>query len=237
MTYGAGPVIGILGGMGPAATAEFFRRIVAATPASRDQEHLHILIDNDPSVPDRSAALLGTGADPTPTLVTMAQRLAAAGADLLVIPCNTASAFTQRIADRVDIPILRWDAAVVEGVRQRRPEAHRIGVLATTGTIDAGVYNARLLAEGIDCATPSISGQERVMAIISARKAGTPAADLAAGLDIAVQELLDSDAQDVLLACTELSDIASVMHLDCLDAMDIVVERLLELAKSWAVQG
>src|SRR4029453_14388367 len=119
------PVLGVMGGMGPAATAEFLRRLIEATPAGRDQDHLHVLVDNDPSVPDRTAALLGQGPDPTPYLVTMAMRLSAAGAEFLVMPCNTASAFAPGLAADIPVPLLRWDAAVAAGVTEHRPGIRR----------------------------------------------------------------------------------------------------------------
>ena len=85
-------VVGAVGGMGPAATAEAFRRIVAATPAQRDQDHLHVIIDSDPLIPDRTRALLHGGSDPRPRLIAAARRLEAAGAQVLCMPCNTAHA-------------------------------------------------------------------------------------------------------------------------------------------------
>ncbi|MDQ2792093.1 MAG: amino acid racemase [Actinomycetota bacterium] len=227
----ASPVIGILGGMGPAATVDFFRRLVEATPAERDQDHLHILIDNDPSVPDRSEALLGNGPDPTPTLLTMAARLETAGAELLVIPCNTASAFTDAVEAHVGTPVLRWDTTVVAGVRRFRPDVQRVGVLATTGTVLSGIYRRGFELVGIECVEPSTASQRKVAEIIIARKAGVAAADLLVPLASAVDDLLAVGAQEVLIACTELSDIAAAgTGMSYLDAMDLVIKRIIELA-------
>jgi len=110
----------VLGGMGPAASAEFYARVVAATAgawARRDQDHLHLIIDSDPSVPDRTEALLRGGDSPVPTLRRMARRLADAGADLLVMACNTASAFLPeltdpRLPDPVSVPFVKWHEVV-----------------------------------------------------------------------------------------------------------------------------
>jgi aspartate racemase len=228
------PVLGIMGGMGPAATAEFLRRVIEATPADRDQDHLHVLVDNDPSVPDRTAALLGDGPDPTPHLVTMARRLAGAGAQLLVMPCNTASAFATRLAAEISVPLLRWDAAVAVGVAHHRPGVARLGLLATSGTLASRVYHEALARVGVEPVVPPPAAQERVMALIRARKSGVPGRRLVTELREAATGLRAAGAQDVLLACTELSDIAGGSGPGWLDAMDLVVERLLLVAAAWS---
>src|SRR4051812_27943024 len=125
-----GQIVGVLGGMGPAATVDFLRRVVAATPATRDQDHLRLLVDSNPAVPDRTAALLGAGPDPTPVLVAMARGLEAQGADLLVMPCNTASAFADGVQRAVTVPLLRWPDVVAEELLARRPGAV-VGILGT----------------------------------------------------------------------------------------------------------
>lgn len=99
-------IIGILGGMGPAATADFYAKLVAITPGSSDQDHLRTVIWSDPTIPDRTEALLGGGPDPTPWLLDGSRVLREAGATVIAIPCNTAHAFVPRIADRVGLPIV-----------------------------------------------------------------------------------------------------------------------------------
>ena len=100
-------VIGVIGGMGPEATVDFVHRLVARTPARDDADHLHVLVDNNPKIPSRIAALIeGTGEDPTPVLCSMARGLEAQGADFLVMPCNTAHYYLPAIARSVGIPML-----------------------------------------------------------------------------------------------------------------------------------
>src|SRR5690606_23023618 len=98
------PIVGILGGMGPLATADLYRKIIEVTPATRDQDHLHVIIDADPTVPDRTQALLHGAEDPTPWLVAGARRLESAGASFIVIPCNTAHAFLDRLLPEISVP-------------------------------------------------------------------------------------------------------------------------------------
>ncbi|HET6780529.1 MAG TPA: amino acid racemase, partial [bacterium] len=99
-------VIGVLGGLGPWATLDLFEKILTLTPAAKDQDHLRLIIDNNPKIPDRSPAILGTGEDPTPALVETARNLERAGADFIVIPCNTAHFFYDAVRRAVSIPVL-----------------------------------------------------------------------------------------------------------------------------------
>ena len=99
-------VIGIIGGMGPMATADLFRKLVSLTDADSDREHIHVLIDNDPSIPDRTDAILYGGESPVPLICAAAHRLEAAGADVLIMPCNTGHYFHEEIASSCTVPLL-----------------------------------------------------------------------------------------------------------------------------------
>jgi len=99
-------VVGVIGGMGPDATVDFMSRVIAFTEATRDQDHVRMLVDNNPAVPCRQEALLRDGKDPGPVLAGMARGLETAGADFLVMPCNTAHAFADVVRDAVSIPLL-----------------------------------------------------------------------------------------------------------------------------------
>ena len=113
------PVIGIIGGMGPEATVDLMRRVIAATPAGDDGDHIHMIVDNNPKIPSRIATLIdGNGIDPAPELIRMARGLEAAGATVLAIPCNTAHAYADQIAASVAIPLL--DMVAADGRTPRR---------------------------------------------------------------------------------------------------------------------
>ena len=137
-------ILGILGGMGPDATVDFFRKVVEATPARRDQEHLHIIVNCDPSIPDRTAHILGQGPDPLPALIEAGRRLAAAGATLGAVPCMSAHAYLEGLRAALPFPFLSAFEELVEHIRSNYPQAKRIGVLATTGSIRAGLYEKHL---------------------------------------------------------------------------------------------
>lgn len=195
--------IGILGGMGPLATVDFMRKILAATPARCDQEHLPLLVSSIPQIPDRTAAFLGEGTSPLPALVSSARRLADAGARLLVMPCNTAHLWFEPLQATLGLPMLHLvDAALGEAVSQT-PAGAAIGLLATRATQASGLYVQRADAS-VRWLMPTPDELARwVMPGIQAIKAG----DLAQGatcLRQAAQALADRGAGSLVLGCTEI---------------------------------
>ena len=146
--------VGVIGGMGPEATVEFLRRIVASTPARDDQDHIRVLVDNNPKIPSRLAAIVeGTGESPLPALITMAKGLEKQGADLLTMPCNTAHYYRPRIAEAVSIPFLDMIALSVAAV-----PGTRIGMLASPAVRKVGLYEKNLHAAGKQAVFPSDDG-------------------------------------------------------------------------------
>ena len=197
--------IGVLGGMGPAATVDFFAKLVAATPAERDQDHLRILIDNDPSVPDRSAAVAGRGPSLGPRLATMARGLVAAGAQLLVMPCNTAHAYAQAITTAAPgTPFLSLIEVTVEATLARVPDAEAVALLATDGTLASRLYDDAFEARGVRVLLPDAHEQPRVMAAIAAVKRGAADASARAALRSVAERLAGAGAAAVVAGCTEV---------------------------------
>jgi aspartate racemase len=199
-----GRTIGILGGMGPLATADFYRKIILATPARCDQEHLHVVIEADPSVPDRSAFLQGNGPDPLSALLRGAGRLAAAGVDFIAIPCNTAHAFLPALRARVALPFLDIVAETAARVRHDYPAVRRVGILATESTVSTGLYHAALRAEGLESLQPDAAGQALVSAAIAAVKGNDTGPETVELLLTAGRGLIAQGAEVLLAACTEL---------------------------------
>ena len=136
--------VGILGGMGPEATIDFMNRVIALTPATTDADHIHMLVDNNPHVPSRQAAILNDGVDPGPTLVKMAQQLEAAGADVLVMPCNTAHAWQDDIVAATAIPFV----SIIDETAARCFEFERVGLLATRACLRSELYQTKFAAAG-----------------------------------------------------------------------------------------
>lgn len=202
------PVLGVLGGMGPAATVTFLDALVRATPASSDQEHIDTVVLSHAGVPDRTARLLDPAQpDPTPYLMGDLELLARLGAACAVIPCNTSHAF---LPDDLPLPLLSLVRVGAEAAAARAREAGsstpRVMLLATDGTRLSGVYQDALADLGAQALLPDEAGQREVMSVIYDR--------VKAGLEVSTADLLDllerlrGDADAVLLGCTELSVLA-----------------------------
>lgn len=156
--------IGIIGGMGPLATADLYRKIVMSTDAACDQEHIHTLIDSNTNIPDRTAALLCGAESPVEEMVKSARLLEKAGAGLLIMPCNTAHNFHSEVQDAVSIPVLHMIKLTVQALK--RQGVSRAGLLATDGTVQTRIYQRCFENSGIELITPDNEGQAAVMDMI-----------------------------------------------------------------------
>lgn len=205
-------VIGILGGMGPLATVDLFEKITSHTAADCDQGHPRVCIDSNTSIPDRTAALLAGGEDPTAELVKSARRLASIGAELLIMPCNTAHCFFDAVQRSVDVPLLNMIAVTREALKARG--IHCAGLLATDGTVQSGIYQRTFDGSGIALLVPEGEDQRAVMGVAyDGVKAGR--ADYnASAFRRACERLLARGAEVLILGCTELPPAFAMYHLD-----------------------
>jgi aspartate racemase len=224
--------IGILGGMGPAAAADFYLRIVASHGALRDQDHPPCILYSATQVPDRTAFLLGAGPDPTPELEAAARLIEATGADFIAMPCNSAHAFLAAMRAAVSIPILDMIALAAGAVARVVPRARRIGILATTGTVEAGLYGERLGNHGLQPVYPDADVQQQVMAAIKDVKAGRSGGGSDARLLHAARHLSEHDADCIIMGCTEvpLALDAADSPLAAIDGNQMLVNATLALA-------
>lgn len=194
--------VGILGGMGPAATVDLFDKIVSHTDASTDHDHLHIVIDNNTKITDRTAAILAGSDEPVSELVTSAQKLERMGADFLIMPCNTAHFFYPEIVKQISIPMLHMVEITAETLVQQGLK--KIGLLATSGVIQSQVYTQILSRKGIDVIIPNESDQIKVMNLIyQGIKANNLNYDLQSFIPV-VETLETRGAEAIILGCTEL---------------------------------
>jgi aspartate racemase len=200
MSHAARAAVGILGGMGPAATADLFQKVIAATPARRDQDHLRILVDCHPQIPDRVTFLRGEGPDPTPALMETARNLERAGAGLIIIACNTAHLFYEAIQAAVAVPVLHMMRETAADLTGRFTT---VGLVATTGTIQGGLYHRELERAGIGILTPSAADQAELMEALFAVKAGRIDAARPVVVRIA-RALAEQGAEAVIAGCTEV---------------------------------
>ncbi|MFI1533154.1 cysteate racemase [Streptomyces anandii] len=228
-------LVGILGGMGPAATAAFYAKLVERTPVTRDQDHLRVAIWADPTVPDRVGPVLGTGgADPYPAMLTGARQLRALGTTLAVMPCHTAHAFLPDLARDSGLRFLDMVAETV-GELGRRGEAfgvgRGVGLLATRATVVTGLYQRRLRDARFAVVLPEEPAQVQVDLAIKKVKQGDP---VAAGLHLgrAIDAMTVSDPSPIILACTELPLAARHLPEDqkasLLDPTDVLADRVVQ---------
>ncbi len=224
--------VGVIGGMGPAAALDFCRRLLEATPARRDQDHLHVILDNKPGLPDRHAAIAGTGPSPGPELARMAAGLERAGAQVLVMPCNTAHAFADDIRRAVDIPLIDLIEATADAAALQAPPGSRVGVLAADGCLDAGLYQRALAARGLEALVPSADQRRRLMDVIGRVKAGDTGLTSRADARALAAELAAQGARLLIAACTEIPLVLGPNDVDVplVDCTDILVRRTLEAA-------
>lgn len=195
-------LIGILGGMGPAATVDLMQKILVSTPATRDQEHAPVVVWNVPQIPDRIGAVFGGTPSPFPEMLRGALQLQACGATAIAMPCNTAHYWVEALQAELRIPFLHIADAVLAALHsQAKPR--KIALLATGATIHAGFYQSRFAAHGVNTLIPDTAQLEEIYAAIKLVKAGQIAAARNVFLPVA-RSLHDEGADALLLACTEL---------------------------------
>jgi aspartate racemase len=200
-------VIGMLGGMGPEAALNCFAKIIANTPAQKDQDHLQVIINSNPKVPDRTAAILGRGPSPVPAMAAGIEALERAGAGFVIIPCVSAHVFLDALQAAVRLPILSIFDAVAEAVAGMEPAVRSVGLLATAGTVKGGLFQQRLAAEGIDTVVPDADVQTGVMNAIYTIKdsqSNRPREAVTAELVAAADTLIERGARGIVAGCTEI---------------------------------
>ena len=221
-------VVGIIGGMGPLATVDLMNKIIFHTPAKKDQDHIHIIVDNYSQIPDRTTAILGKGADPAPFMIQSAQRLEKAGADFLVIACNTAHFYYKSIENSVRIPILHMPLATACFIHEKNLK--KVGLLATDGTINTKLYQHSCQAYDIDVIEPDAQMQIEVMEGIYAIKGN----DLEKGrlyFTTVAKKLINRGAEAIIAGCTEIPLVLESSQDICvIDPTDILAKAVIETA-------
>jgi aspartate racemase len=213
--------------MGPAATVDLMGRIVAATPASGDAGHLRLLVDSDPSVPDRNRAIAGEGPSPGPALVRMAQGLERQGADLLAIACNSAHAWADEIRRETHIPLISMIDATVSAIPAG---VRRVGLLAADACLGADLYQAPLVAAGFEVITTD--RQAAFMTLIYGVKAGDTGPEARAEMAAITQDLVARGAELIIAGCTEVPLLLdpAACPVPLVDSTDALVRQLIHEA-------
>lgn len=223
----SGNVLGVLGGMGPLASAQFMLRLTLLTPAARDQEHIPAILWSDPRVPDRTRNRLDSGADPLPWLLHGIAGLRRAGCGAIAIPCNTAHGWFDAMQAAAGVPILHIVDAAATELRRLGVAPGTIGVMGTQATLDMRLYQDRLQHLGWDCIIPSGEEMDRCVTPAIAQVKANRVAEAYAPLAAVANRLAERGATAVVLGCTEIplgiqagpQDALLVPMVDTIDAL------------------
>lgn len=200
--------LGLIGGLGPAATVDLYDKIVKATPAKNDQEHFKVVIEQNPQIDDRTACLLNGGPDPTIAMYNCAKRLQRDGCDYIIIPCNTAHAFLPRMLRHLNVPFIDMQQTMLDEIKAKFGDNARVGLMATSGTIATGIYSKKAEKMGMKMYTPDEDHQQSVMKAIygpKGAKAGYTTGECYDDLYRGAEYLVKTyDCNVLILGCTEL---------------------------------
>lgn len=221
-------IIGIIGGMGPEATIDLYSKILMATRVKKDQDHFRVIIDSNPKIPDRTKAILGIGESPVDEIIKTGKTLEKIGVDVACLPCITSHYFIEEIQEKLSFPILNALIELDRWIDKHYPEAKNIGVLATTGTIETGLFTKYL--KGINIIYPTTKNQdEKVMKAIygiDGIKSGNKGDKPLKLLQSASNGLIQNGADLIISGCTEIALVLKPHHISkpLLDPMLIVAE-------------
>lgn len=230
-------IIGILGGMGPEATLSLFQKIIKNTGAARDQDHFRVLIDNNPKIPDRTPAILGQGETPLPMMIVTAKNLEKAGADFITMPCISAHYFLEELRRAISIPVISIIDEVAAQTQRHLPDIKRIGLIATTGTVRAGLFQDRLSEIGVEVLAPPGEIQENlVMSAIygeSGIKAGYISSENKEKILKSSKEMIERGAEGIIGGCTEVPLVVQQNDIEVpfLDSLDILALAAIRMAR------
>jgi aspartate racemase len=226
-----GKVAGVLGGLGPEATVDFMAKILAATEANCDQDHIRMLVDHNPGVPNRHKAIAGLTPSVGPQLAAMAKGLEDAGSDFLVMVCNTAHAYSEDILAAVGIPFVSIIDVTIEALAGRG--VTQVGVMAAEGCIRAELYQGALTASGYEPVLWSDSQLEEFMVLVYRIKAGERDDDIGAGISRLANSLVFDGAEVLISGCTEIPLFMNAEQAPAplLSSTDLLVQRTIEIAK------
>lgn len=219
--------IGILGGMGPLATADLFTKIVNMTKANCDNEHIRIYIDNNSSIPDRTKAILSNGDNPLPNMSDSLKKLEACGADCIIMPCNTAHYFLPELQKKTNIPFISMLEATAKACNKYFP-GKTAGILATKGTLNSGLYSDILNKHDVKYLIPNDDEKNALMRVIyDGIKAGANPESYKEDMFNVVNEMTKRGADYFILGCTELPLAAQLTKLEA-----ATIDPTAELAKA-----
>ena len=224
-------IVGVLGGMGPDATLDFMSKVVSLTPAKRDQDHIQMLVNHNPTVPDRQIDTPEQRQAVEEALADMALGLEKAGAEFLVMPCNTAHGFLAMALERISIPFLHIVRETVSAVREADQDVACVGILAANACLDAGMYQDELHKAGLRVLKPSANEQADVMQLIYRIKSGDQGSGVAHEMENRANSLIQRGADVIIGGCTEVPLVLtdSGLSVPFLSSTTVLAERTIAI--------
>lgn len=225
-------ILGIIGGMGPAATCNLYKKIIQFTPVTKDQEHLHIVIDSNAQIPDRTEYITGNGENPKIEMVRSAIKLETMGVDYIAIPCNTAHYFYADISQYTKIPIIHMINETASYLSEKYGSNKDYLLLATEGTYMSGIYEKIFEKYHLNIIEPDKADKEIVMNWIYKVKSSEFNVSLMEFESLINRYVGDEDIP-VILGCTELPVLAEKIGVSkkCVDPISILAKVCVELGK------
>jgi aspartate racemase len=226
-------VVGVMGGLGPEATLDFYGKLLQHSHAATDQQHLHVIIDSNPKVPNRNDAIAGRGPSSGPMLAAMARRLEAAGSDFIVMACNTAHAFEADIRAALSTPFVSLIDEVVSAVVATKHPSSVVGLLAAQGCIDAGIYHRAFAAQRLRVIQLEVEKQAQFMQLLYRIKSGDRDAGVRSAMRALGADLVGAGATTVIAACTEVPLVLTAEDLTVpfVDSTDLLARRCVAYAR------
>ena len=225
-------ILGIIGGMGPEASAQLYMKIIKATKVKKDQEHFRIIIDSNPKIPDRTKAILGLGESPVPYIIETANNIKKMGAEIGCIPCITSHYFYDEIVQGTDLKIINALEELNLYIHKKYPGTRRIGVLATTGTMNTRIFD-KYLKDVIIIYPDQKVQEEYVMEAIYGEgtgiKSGVTTGKPVDLLKQAGEHVIEKGAEVVILGCTEIGLVLTKDSLTKpgIDPVDVMAEVMI----------
>lgn len=222
--------VGVIGGLGPLATLDFFDRVLKRTRAVKEQEHLRLIIDNNTKIPDRNAFMRGEGPSPGPALAASAKGLEVAGAEVIVMACNTTHIWEAEIRAAISVPFLSIIDETAAVVADLRPEA--VGVLAVDACLKGGLYQDALKKAGVKPLLLSEDSQKTFMDLIYRIKSGDTGETVKRAMVTLARRLEAQGAEAIIAGCTEIPIVLSADDIDgeLVSSTDVLVERTILFA-------
>jgi len=222
--------VGIIGGMGPEATIDFMSRVIALTPSQRDQDHIHMVVENNPHIPDRQSTaendLIAI------ELTAIAERLEVAGADFLVLPCNTAHVFIDDLLKNIQIPFVHIVSETVNEIVKEHTNVKNVGLLATDMCINSGIYHQAIKSVDRTVLVLEQQDQKSCMQLIFDVKKGKYSKSTKTDMVRLADQLIQKGADIIVAGCTEIPLILDTksINVPLVSSTEVLAKRTVEIA-------